>query len=473
MNTNDIVAGIDPTAFSSITGAQLLTMVDLAQPSSDRGFVLVTTDNIGVPVIPDAGNNTQWQRYLWLRFSPLTASFTVNAWNVGQTYNMPYSNGTGTTVATFWTPLTSGSIPANSIAQYQLNLPTITSLPYLTGITFSQITGGASIVTTSTSLVGAVTGAIGATVILPNTITGSQILADGVTGIATANINTKAVTVAKILGGTNGQVMMTTDGTTDAGWVNKSILGAAEPASANQAPVSSGAGAYTLVSSNSSSFGKVLQVVQARSSVSSFLAGGATATQIITSALPAIQISGGAFTAVSTKSGFILDGLTSGNNKIPLAISLTPLSSNSKLRIKLSIPVLSSAGATSNISAAIYNLNPANAVVTAGAIAYAGTVGSPTNINPMTDSVAGSVIGIKTTFGSSSASVLEFEWLVTPAFAYGATAYAAGTAMTLVAAIGSNGTDSLGINSSSTSAATALFAAGALAAVLSVEEIIV
>jgi len=229
LNINDLVAGLDPTAFTDITGAQILTAIDDAQPSSDRGFILVTSDNVGVPVIPDAGTNTQWQRYLWLRFSPLTQSFTVNAWNAATLYNMPYSNGTGTTVATYWNPITSGSIPANSISLYQLAVATITSLPYLT-INLSQVSGYATLVTTGTALAGAVTGTIGATVIAPGTISGAQLYSDGVNGIVAGNINAKAVTAAKILGGTNGQILQTTDGTTDVGWVTKTIIsGLAEP----------------------------------------------------------------------------------------------------------------------------------------------------------------------------------------------------------------------------------------------------
>jgi hypothetical protein len=91
----------------------------------------------------------------------------------------------------------------------------------------------------------------------------------------------------------------------------------------------------------------------------------------------------------------------------------------------------------------------------------------------MTDLNAGSVVAIKTTYGGNSeANVFEFEWLVTPTYAYGTTPYAAGTNMTLVAAVGSIGADAISINSTATNAATPLFAAGILASVFSVEEIL-
>lgn len=467
MNTNDLIAGLDPTTFASISGAQLLTMVNDATPSSDRGFILVNTDNNGVPQPPAANVTTTWQRYIWIRLIPNQNAFGVYAWNPNQTYNMVYSDTSGNTVNTNWNPIASGVIPANSIQGYQLSPNTVTYDKILS-IQLSQVQGSNTLLTTATTFAGAVTGTSGALVIPGNSITNAQLAAQTV---LTANIALQAITPALIANGSVNQVLMTLAGPA-VGWITKSLLTAPEPTVAGQVPVSTGAGAYaSLLTANSSSFGKLLQVVQARSSVSSYLAGGATATQIIDTAIPAIEISGGAFVPVSTKSGFMLDGTTSGSTKVPLAISFTPISSNSKLRIKLSICMMNSGA--SMIAAAVYNLNPTNAVVTSGQIAYSGTVGSPTAINPMTDLNAGSVVAIKTTYGGNSeANVFEFEWLVTPTYAYGTTPYAAGTNMTLVAAVGSIGADAISINSTATNAATPLFAVGILASVFSVEEIL-
>jgi len=62
MNTNDLIAPFDPTAYATITGAQLLQYIQGAEPSSDRGFCLFTTDVAAVPVVPDAAATTEWKR---------------------------------------------------------------------------------------------------------------------------------------------------------------------------------------------------------------------------------------------------------------------------------------------------------------------------------------------------------------------------------------------------------------------------
>ena len=272
-----------------------------------------------------------------------------------------------------------------------------------------------------------------------------------------------------------GDVLAINSQANQQGWVpiRKSILTLAEPVPTTDdskfVQVDPTGTFYQLTSL--ASFGKLLQTARAVSSTSSFLAGSATGTQIIQSQMPAIRISGGSFVAISTKSGFMLDGYTSGSKKIPLAISFTPLNSNSYLHIRLKVYLINGGGY--GIAAVVYSLNPANAIVTAGVITYVGTVGLPTDIPPMQDSVAGYAIMPRQEYSlGNSVTGITYEWLIKPAYAFGTTAYAAGTNMTIVAAVGDQHGDSIGINSSSSSAETPPFGAGAIASEFTIQEIL-
>jgi hypothetical protein len=542
MNTNDLVAGLDPTAFTTITGAQILTAIDDAQPSSDRGFVLVTTDSgLNLPNVPDARpntGNTIFQRYIWIRVQPATATVTTYVWNPN-----------GNTDATFlnWITVSQTSYTANSIPGYALiSVPSsiisgtipysqITGIPPVATVSSTALTADGLINSSMFSQISFVWGCLaghagtpGTPVLAPLSVTTGTIAAQVISGNytpATGNIIDRTITniqlstqntgqglwysAATINSGIHAQTLNCVDplnnisvpalsgqgpvytpatilstagpvlagdilavNSTKTGYVtvNRAILNLPEPTVANQVPISTGAGVYTLnAGANTSAFGKVLQVVEVRSTTSSFLAGSATATQIINTALPQFNISAGAVSPVSTKTGFVLDGTTSGSAKIPLGLSITPISSSSKLRIRLSIPLMNAAG--TRIAAAIYSINPANITsIVSGVVTYTGSVGP---LNPIVDAATGYTVGIKSAYGGNSyENVYEFEWLITPSFAYGTTPYAAGTVMNLVVCVGSTGADAIGINSTSTSAATPIFVAGAIASVLSVEEII-
>jgi len=80
-NVSDLITGFDPTSNTTITGAQLAQMVNSATTTSDRGFVLVSTDTAGAPNVPNASGTgtTAWQRYIWLRIQPTTV--TAYVWN--------------------------------------------------------------------------------------------------------------------------------------------------------------------------------------------------------------------------------------------------------------------------------------------------------------------------------------------------------------------------------------------------------
>ena len=86
--TNDLIVGIDPTAFSNITGAQLAQLVNSATLQSDRGLAIVTTDTGANPNVPDAITTTKWKRYLWIRQSTTFSSLYV--WNENGATDVTY-----------------------------------------------------------------------------------------------------------------------------------------------------------------------------------------------------------------------------------------------------------------------------------------------------------------------------------------------------------------------------------------------
>ena len=122
---SDFQAPFDPTAFTQITGGQLLQLIAAAQPFTDKGLVVVTADNNGVPLPPAAGTYTKWQNYLWLRIVPNTSAITLYAWNPNGQSNIAYSDGSGNTILSNWVPVISGAIPAASIQGSQIAASTI------------------------------------------------------------------------------------------------------------------------------------------------------------------------------------------------------------------------------------------------------------------------------------------------------------------------------------------------------------
>lgn len=191
----DLQTPFDPTAYTSISGAQLQQLVSGASPFTDKGIVVVTTDVGGVPVPPDATTNTKWQNYLWLRISPLTTSFSVYAWNPNQTYNIGYSDNSGMSVNSNWNPIVTGGIPANGIQGYQIAPATITKDKIL-NIDLSQVNGSGVLLTTASAFAGDVAGSqAGGLYLGTGSVVAAKLAANAVT---TAAIAANAVTLAKL-----------------------------------------------------------------------------------------------------------------------------------------------------------------------------------------------------------------------------------------------------------------------------------
>ena len=135
----DIISGLDPTGFTSLTGAQLETMVGGATPFTDKGIVMVTTDAaLNSPNVPAAQTTTKWQTYLWIRIQPSNAAVSLYAWN---------PNGGSDPTFLQWQNITLSSIPSGSIQGYQLAPSTIT-YDKINNLQLSQIIGYQSLLTT-------------------------------------------------------------------------------------------------------------------------------------------------------------------------------------------------------------------------------------------------------------------------------------------------------------------------------------
>lgn len=201
----DFQAPFDPTAYSQISGAQLLELIIAAQPYIDKGLVVTTSDNAGVPIPPDAGTITKFQRYLWLRIVPNNSTIILYAWNPNGQANIAYSDGSSTTLLSNWISIISSAIPpasitgsliaANTILPGNINLSLLATAlgfnPSTTVTTGSAPTGGmvsGSFATGFTINAGTVTAAMLAALaitgaqIAPATIDYTKLIGDGTAG---------------------------------------------------------------------------------------------------------------------------------------------------------------------------------------------------------------------------------------------------------------------------------------------------
>lgn len=94
MTDIDFLNTVDFTALTNPTAADHNNLVDLAQPYTDKGILLVTTDTaLDTPDVPNAIVTARWVRYLWLRKPHSTATITtpiLYAWNANATSNPTY-----------------------------------------------------------------------------------------------------------------------------------------------------------------------------------------------------------------------------------------------------------------------------------------------------------------------------------------------------------------------------------------------
>jgi len=79
-SAQDFIGGFDPSAAGSITGPQLLALIQSGTPYGDKGLIVVTADDgSGNPDVPNAVATTKWQAYVWVRH--LASSAVAYLWN--------------------------------------------------------------------------------------------------------------------------------------------------------------------------------------------------------------------------------------------------------------------------------------------------------------------------------------------------------------------------------------------------------
>lgn len=211
-STTDFITGLDPTAYTTITGAQLAALVNAAIPFTDKGLVMATSDTAGVPNIPNASTTTKWVNYLWLRISPLTSTAILYNWNPNNTSFIPYTDGSGNTVQSNWTPtsvssIQPGSITGSLIAANTINPANINMSALISALGISSST--VVLLNTQTPNAGNITGNFTAGFVINNgSVTGAMLAALTITG---SNISAATVTFDKLVGdGTSGDMLKST-----------------------------------------------------------------------------------------------------------------------------------------------------------------------------------------------------------------------------------------------------------------------
>lgn len=125
----DFQAPFDPTAYVTITGAQLLQLVTGLAPSVGEGLCLLTADIATVPQVPDAVTNTKWQAYVWIRQS--VSLVTIYVWN---------SNGAADPTFLNWVSINVVGIGAGSIVNAMIADNTIQDVK-IANLSYSKLTG--------------------------------------------------------------------------------------------------------------------------------------------------------------------------------------------------------------------------------------------------------------------------------------------------------------------------------------------
>jgi hypothetical protein len=134
---NDITAPFDPTAYTTLSGVQLLQLVSGLLPYLDKGFVVTTTDASGIPQPPDARSTgtPKWQTYIWRRIGA-DGNIYLYVWNPALGVDSVYYqwqpiNLTGISINSVTNAMLVGSITSDKI--YSLLFSKLSSIPTATG----------------------------------------------------------------------------------------------------------------------------------------------------------------------------------------------------------------------------------------------------------------------------------------------------------------------------------------------------
>jgi hypothetical protein len=229
--------GLDPTAYTTITGAQLAQITSQATFANSVGGAIVTTNNAnGTPNVPNAVIDATLTTFLWIQLSnPAegTQYGVVYFWNPNQ------GNPTNPTLYLNWNPVTAASIAPGSIQGYQIAPNTVPASALAGGITASQVIGLQNLLlnaltATSQPASGAVSGSFGSGFSLTaGSINSAALFRAGILNsyqlfsgspILPSYIDTAVSNPAA------GSVLMALNGNLSPGaWIAKAILQMAEP----------------------------------------------------------------------------------------------------------------------------------------------------------------------------------------------------------------------------------------------------
>ncbi len=322
MNVNDLALGFDPTNQTTITGAQLASLITTATPSSDRGFVLFTSDDpYGTPNVPNPNTTPEFARYPWIRMQANVNAFSVYIWNPAQL------NPNNPSQLLNWNPIALGIIPAGSITNLQL----AGGITYdkINSVSISSIINNSTLVLTTTTLSGGnITGSFMNGLTLANgSVTNAMLVADTTSGSPNAAVNTnnivnQAITLPKLY--------------TDATAIPGRFLTAQ---GAGNAPTWTALGTI-----------KLLQTVYQDCTTAGYIAAGSSGanTQISYANAPGLKFTAanpGVLTNVGSSTGLPVGFSTSGKPlSTPLGIctSITPLSLSSYMLIDVVLNIFTS-----------------------------------------------------------------------------------------------------------------------------------